>query len=163
MPVQVLGVHRFTIRSSKQFDQVLQAIDASIGHPDMNVVMDEIAVANDDGQFQSVIDPAGGSSGFVEFSRIDLTPFIRLRRSVRIIAGDPRVMCSMAGQIPEAAAYGTVAIQIDERANGVLLSYDRIAEHVEEYEDKFVFELARNLEKRIESLLTAASEQGKQS
>jgi len=158
MPVQVIGVHRFTIRSSKQFDEVLQAIDASIGHPDTNVVMDEIAVANNDDQFQSVIDPAGGSSGVVEFSRIDLTPFMRFRRSVRIIAGDPRVMCSMAGQIPEAGAYGTVAIQIDERADGVRLSYDRIAARVEEYEDQFVFELARNLEKRIESLLTAASQ-----
>jgi hypothetical protein len=158
MPVQVIGVHRFTIRSWKQFDQVLQAIDASIGHPDTNVVMDEIAVANNDDQFKNVIDPASGSSGVVEFSRIDLTPFMRFRRSVRIIAGDPMVMCSMAGQIPEAAAYGTVAIQIDERADGVRLSYDRIAERVEEYEDKFVFELARNLEKRIESLLTAASQ-----
>jgi len=156
MPVQVIGVHRFTIRSSKQFDEVLQAIDASIGHPDTNVVLDEIAVANND--VQNVIDPAGGSSGVVEFSRIDLTPFMRFRRSVHIIAGDPRVMCSMAGQIPEAAAYGTVAIQIDERADGVRLSYDRIAALVEEYEDKFVFELARNLEKRIESLLTAASQ-----
>ena len=156
MPVEVIGVQRFTIRSSKQFDEVLQAIDASIGHPDTNVVLDEIAVANND--VQNIIDPGGGSSGVVEFSRIDLTPFIRFRRSVRIIAGDPMVMCSMAGQIPEAAAYGTVAIQIDERADGVRLSYDRIAAHVEEYEDKFVVELSRNLEKRIESLLTAASQ-----
>jgi len=158
MPVEVIGVQRFTIRSSKQFDEVLQAIDASIGHPDTNVVMDGRSSANNEDQFQNVIDPAGGSSGVVEFSRIDLTPFIRFRRSVRIIAGDPMVMCSMAGQIPEAAAYGTVAIQIDERADGVRLSYDRIAAHVEEYEDKFVVELARNLEKRIESLLTAASQ-----
>ena len=66
MPVQVIGVHRFTIRSSKQFDEVLQAIDALIGHPDTNVVMDEIAVANNDDQFQNVIDPAVGSSGVVD-------------------------------------------------------------------------------------------------
>jgi hypothetical protein len=158
MSVQVIGVHRFTIRSSKQFDEVLEAIDASVGHPDTNVVMDEIAVTNNDDQFQNVIDPAGESSGVVEFFRIDVRPFIRFRRSVRIIAGDPMVMCWMAGRIPEAAAYGTMAIQIDERADGVRLSYDRIAAHVEEYEDKFVFELARNLEKRIESLLTAASQ-----
>lgn len=158
MPVQVIGVHRFTIRSSKQFDEVLQAIDASIGRPDTNVVMDEIAVATDGDQFKNVMDRADGSSGVIQFSRIDLTPFIRFRRSVRIFAGDPTVMRSMAGRIPEAAAYGTVAIQIDERADGVRLSYDRIAAHVEEYEDKFVFEHARNLEKRIESLLTAASQ-----
>ena len=157
MPVQVIGVHRFTIRSSKRFDEVLQAIDASIGHPDTNVVMNEIAVANNDDQFQNVIDPAG-SSGVVEFFRIDFTPFTGFRRSVRIIAGDPMVMCWMAGRIPEAAAYGTMAIQIDERADGVRLSYDRISAHVEEYEDQVVFELARNLERRIESLLTAASQ-----
>ena len=158
MSVQAIGVHRFTIRSSKQFDEVLQAIDASIGRPDTNVVMDEIAVANNDDQSQNVIDHAGGSSSVVEFCRIDLTPFIRFRRSVRIIAGDPVVMRWMAGRIPEAAAYGTVAIQIDERGDGVRLAYDRIAAHVEEFEDKFVFEQARNLENRIESLLTAASQ-----
>jgi len=136
MPVQVIGVQRFTIRSSKHFDEVLEAIEASMRH----------------------VDPAGRVSGVVEFSRIDLTPFLRHRRSVRIIAGDPMVMCRMASRIPETAAYGTMAIQIDEGADGVRLSYDRVAAHVEEYEDKFVFELARNLEKRIESLLTAASQ-----
>ena len=147
MHVQAIGVQRFTIQSSKQFDEVLQAIDASIGHPDTNVVIDEVAATNN-----------GESSGIVEFFRIDFAPFMRVRRSVRIIAGDPVVMHCMGGRIPEAAAYGTMAIQIDERSDGVRLSYDRIAEHVGEYEDQLVFEHARNLEKRIESLLTAASQ-----
>ena len=35
------------------------------------------------------------------------------------------------------------------------------ASYVEEYEDKFALQQARNLEKRIESLLTAASQRGK--
>ena len=147
MPVQAIGVQRFTIQTSKQFDEVLQAIDASIGHPDTNVVIDEVAATNN-----------GESSGIVEFFRIDFAPFMRVRRSVRIIAGDPVAMRRMGGRIPEAAAYGTMAIQIDERSDGVRLSYDRIAEHVGEYEDQFVFEHARSLEKRIESLLTAASQ-----
>ena len=43
---------------------------------------------------------------------------------LRLLGGNPLIMKDMAKTVPDAAAYAPITILVDERADGVHLSYD---------------------------------------
>ena len=45
-------------------------------------------------------------------------------KSVRLVIGNPLFMREMVKHVPDAASYAPVTVLIDERADGVCLSYD---------------------------------------
>jgi hypothetical protein len=45
---------------------------------------------------------------------------------LRLLIGNPLVMKEMAKHVPDAGSYAPVTILIDERPDGVYLSYDRM-------------------------------------
>ena len=75
---------------------------------------------------------------------------------VRFIIGNPLIMKEMAKHVPDAGSYAPVTI-VDWRADGVHLSYDRIASYLAPYENRDALEVARNLDTKIEDLLRAAA------
>ena len=70
---------------------------------------------------------------------------------------NPLVMKQMAEHVHDAASYAPVTILIDERPDGVHLSYDRMASYLASYGNLAALEVARTLDARIEALLTAAA------
>jgi hypothetical protein len=48
-------------------------------------------------------------------------------KSVRLIMGNPLIMQSMARLVPDAGSYAPVTVLIDQRPDGVHLSYDEMA------------------------------------
>ena len=46
---------------------------------------------------------------------------------VRLVIGNPLIMRQMVQHVPDAGSYAPVTILVDERADGVHLSYDRVA------------------------------------
>jgi uncharacterized protein (DUF302 family) len=48
-------------------------------------------------------------------------------KMVRLLIGNPLVMKKMAKHVPDAASYAPVTVLVDERPDGVHLSYDRMA------------------------------------
>ena len=48
-------------------------------------------------------------------------------KMVRLIMGNPLIMQSMARLVPDAGSYAPVTVLVDERVDGVHLSYDRMA------------------------------------
>lgn len=163
MATKQIKVQRFSVVSSKPFEEIIEAIDAAIGHPDMPAFRNKITAAPSFAVIESIVHEAVGPSGFMEFIRFDLGEIIqkdrgeRSPRSVRILVGNPLIMKQMVEQVADAGSYAPVTILIDERRNGVHLSYDRMASFLASYENAQVSKVARELDAKVEVLLTGAA------
>src|SRR6202047_3702218 len=78
---------------------------------------------------------------------------------VRLVIGNPLVMKEMAKHVPEAGSYAPVTVLVDERADGVHLSYDRMASFLEPYKNPDALKVARELDAKVEKLLNDAAAQ----
>ena len=78
-------------------------------------------------------------------------------RIVRLLIGNPLIMKEMAKHVPDAGSYAPVTVLVDERADGVHLSYDKMESFLAPYGNRDALEVARNLDKKIEDLLGQAA------
>ena len=62
-------------------------------------------------------------------------------------------MTEMVRHIPDAGSYAPVTILVDERPDGVHLSYDKIASFLAPYGNTEALVAARDLDSKIECLL----------
>ena len=81
----------------------------------------------------------------------------RATRSVRLAVGNPLIMKEMASRVPDAGSYAPITILVDERADGVHLSYDRMASLLAPYNNPDALEVARTLDAKVEDLLRRAA------
>jgi hypothetical protein len=63
----------------------------------------------------------------------------------------------MVQHVPDAGSYAPVTILIDERQDGVRLSYDRMASLLAPYESPEALKVAQDLDSKVEGLLTTAA------
>lgn len=158
-----IKVQRFSVTASKSFESVIAAIDEAVGHPDMSGISKAIAVAPTWADAEAAIQRMLGRSGFMEFIRFDLGAILRKEsgqagpKNVRIVIGNPLVMKGMAKHVPETGSYAPVSVLIGERADGVHLSYDRMASLLAPYGNAKALEVARDLDVKIEKLLKEAA------
>jgi hypothetical protein len=66
-------------------------------------------------------------------------------------------MTEMAKHVPDAGSYAPVTVLVDERQDGVHLSYDRMLSLLAPYGTPMGFRLRRNLDKKVEDLLKQAA------
>jgi uncharacterized protein (DUF302 family) len=66
-------------------------------------------------------------------------------------------MKQMLERSPDAGSYAPVTILVDERADGVRLTYDRMASFLAPYGNDEALKVARDLDAKIETLLTKAA------
>jgi len=76
---------------------------------------------------------------------------------VRLLIGNPLIMKEMAKHVPDAGSYAPVTVLVDERADGVHLSYDRMASFLAPFENRDALEVARDLDSKVEDLLRRAA------
>ncbi len=163
MPYRQVGLQRFSVTSSRPFADVVAAVDAAIGHPDMAAFQRDIAAARTYAEAEQVTHRAVGPSNLMEFLRLDMGAFLRKAtgattpRMLRLIIGNPLIMKQMAEHVPDAGSYAPVTILIDERADGVHLSYDRMASVLAPYGSPAALQVARDLDTKVEGLLLAAA------
>ena len=156
-------VQRFTIISSQPFESILQKLEAQIGHPDMRAFTKAVAAAENYGELEEIVQQAIGPSGLMEFIRFNLGEIMRKERGpdspriLRLVVGNPLIMKQMAIHVHDVASYAPVNILIDERPDGVHLSYDRMASLLAPYGSAEAQQVARNLDEKIEGLLQAAA------
>jgi hypothetical protein len=62
-------------------------------------------------------------------------------------------MKEMAKHVPDAGSYAPVTVLVDGRADGIHISYDRMASLLAPYGNPDALEVARNLDAKIEDLL----------
>ena len=156
-------VQRFSLTSSKSFDQVVRDVTATIGHPDMNEFQSGVVASRTLADLETLVRAAIGPSGFMEFVRFDLGEILRKEgggqgpRSLRLVVGNPLIMKEMVKTAPDAASYAPVTILIDERSGGVHLSYDLMASLLAPYGSQEATRVARELDSKVESLLRSAA------
>jgi uncharacterized protein (DUF302 family) len=75
---------------------------------------------------------------------------------IRLVIGNPLVMKEMAKHVPDAGSYAPVTVLVDERADGVHLSYDRMASLLATYGNSEALNIARDLDAKVEDLLRQA-------
>jgi hypothetical protein len=142
---------------------VVQRLTATVGRPDMDAFHGALAAAATVTELEEVVRSAIGSSDLMEFIRFDAGEVLRKERGghspkiLRLLVGNPLIMKQMAGAVPDAAAYAPVTILIDERVDGVHLSYDLMASLLAPYDSEAALAVARDLDTKIAQLLDQAS------
>ena len=163
METNHITLERLSLKTAKAFDSVLAALDAEVGHPPMPDFKDAIDSASSQTEVQAIVQQALGRSGFVEFQRFNLGAALSKGgsqgryRIVRLLLGNPLIMQEMVREVPDAGSYAPVTVLIDERADGVYLSYDRVESALAAYENPEASRVARELDAQVERLLIAAS------
>jgi hypothetical protein len=98
MTTSEINMQRFSITSSKRFGQVMEAIDAAVGHPDMSAFGKNITSAKSFADVETIVHRAIGPSGFMEFIRFDLCEILQKDRgdevpqSLCLVVGNPLIM-----------------------------------------------------------------------
>jgi hypothetical protein len=59
--------------------------------------------------------------------------------------------------VPDAGSYAPVTILVDERPDGVHLSYDKMASFLSPYGNPEALKVAQDLDAKVETLLTSAA------
>jgi uncharacterized protein (DUF302 family) len=159
MAIRKVEIERFSVTSSKPFERTLQKLEAQIGRPDMSAFTKAVAAAESYGELEKIVQKAIGTSGLMEFTRFNLGEIIRKKRGfdnpriLRLVVGNPLIMKQMAVHVHDVGSYAPVNILIDERPDGVHLSYDRMASLLAPYGSAEALAVARDLDSRIENLL----------
>jgi uncharacterized protein (DUF302 family) len=74
-------------------------------------------------------------------------------RIIRFVIGNPLIMKEMAKHVPDAGSYAPVTVLVDERQDGVHLSYDRMSSLLAPYGNPDALQVAQDLDKKVEDLL----------
>ena len=161
--ITTVKVERFSLTSSQPFDRILAAIKAAVGHPDMVEFAKTMAAARTFPQFESTVREWLGKSGLMLFMELDHGSVIRKAtggdkpRMARLIMGNPLIMQQMARHVPDAGSYAPVTVLVDERSDGVHISYDRMVSLLAPYRNSDALAVALDLDKKVEALLSEAA------
>jgi uncharacterized protein (DUF302 family) len=163
MNSSTIAIERISIISALPFDEVLAHIERGVGHPEMNRFRQAMRDAQTLSELEEIVGRAIGPSGLMEFACHDLGAVVRKEcgsatpKSVRLIVGNPMIMKEMVKRVPDAGAYVPVTILIDERSDGVHLSYDRMQSLLAGYGDAEASRTAADLDTKVERLLMQAA------
>jgi uncharacterized protein (DUF302 family) len=119
--------------------------------------------AQSDAELQNTIENGLGRTGLMLFAEFDHGAIVRkgigrtTPRMIRFVIGNPLIMRQMVQHVPDAGSYAPVTILIDERSDGVYLSYDRMASFLAPYNNSEALKVARDLDEKVEALLSAAA------
>jgi uncharacterized protein (DUF302 family) len=163
MPRTDVQVRRFSVVSSRSFDEVVSRLTANIGHPDMIAFHRDMTASRTMFDLEKVVQAAIGPSGLMEFMRFDLGEVLRKKQGgqapkmFRFVVGNPIIMEEMARTAPDAASYAPVTILVDQRADGVHVSYDSMESLIAPYGSEAALSVARDLDAKVENLLETAA------
>jgi len=139
--IRRVEIERFILISSKPFEQVVAALNAGIGHPDMADFARSTHEARSFAELKSAVEKGLSNAGLMLFMQLDQGAVLQKEagqdtpRIIRLLVGNPLIMKEMAKHVPDAGSYAPVTVLVDERADGVHLSYDRMASLLAPYKN----------------------------
>ena len=92
--VATVQIERFSLTSSLPFDEILAAIKAAVGHPDMLEFAKRTAAAPSLPEFESVVREGLGTTDLMLFMELDHGAVIRKAME----RDKPRMACDAAGR-----------------------------------------------------------------
>jgi uncharacterized protein (DUF302 family) len=158
-----IEMERFSMTTSKRFDEVITSVNAAIGHPDMAEFGTSTHEARSFAELKSAVEKGLGKTGLMLFMQLDHGAIVRKEtgrdtpRIIRFVIGNPLIMKEMAKHVPDAGSYAPVTVLVDERADGVHLSYDRMASLLAAYGNHVALQVAKDLDNKVETLLREAA------
>jgi uncharacterized protein (DUF302 family) len=163
MAIQKIEVQRFSLTTSRAFDEVVASLKAGVGQLDLAAFANASRSHGTFAELELVINRNMGKTGLMLFLEFDHGAVIRKEtglekpKIVRLVIGNPLVMKEMAKHVPDAGSYAPVTVLVDERGDGVHLSYDRMVSFLEPYENTDALKVARELDAKVEKLLNDAA------
>jgi uncharacterized protein (DUF302 family) len=161
--IRKVEMERFTVISSRPFDDVVAALKAAIGHPNMLEFWQSIQNATSKAELEAAVLPVLGETGLMQFVEFDHGMVVRkgtechASRIIRLVIGNPLIMKEMAKHVPDAGSYAPVTVLVDQRADVVHISYDVMASLLAPYGNADALKVARDLDARLEDLLQKAA------
>jgi len=161
--INKIDIERFSLTSSKPFDQVVAAVNAGIGHPDMAEFFRSTHGARSFAELKSAVEKGLSKAGLMLFMQLDHGAVVRketgrdIPRIIRFVIGNPLIMKEMARHVPDAGSYAPVTVLVDERPDGVHLSYDRMSSLLAPYGSPDALQVAQDLDNKVEDLLKQAA------
>ena len=159
MTIKKLQIERLTVTSSKPFESVVAALKAAVGQPDIAEFIKETRGARTFSDLERAVQKGLSPAGLMLFMELDQGGVLRKEtglakpKIVRLSIGNPLIMKEMAKHVPDAGSYAPVTILVDERPDGVHLSYDTMASLLATYANSDALTVARDLDSKIENLL----------
>ena len=159
MTIKKVEIDRFSVTSSNPFEEIVAALEVAVGHLDMVEFVKAIHSTLTFAELKNVIHRSLGRTGLMMFMKFDLGEILRketglsMPKTVSFLIGNPLIMKEMVKQIPDAGSYAPVTILVDERSDGVHLSYDKMASLLAPYKNHEALVIARDLDSKIECLL----------
>jgi uncharacterized protein (DUF302 family) len=163
MTIRKVEIDRLTVTSSKSFEAVLAAFKAAIGRADMVEFANAIRDTQTFAELEKTVHQSLGDTGLMMFMEFDQGAILRKQtgldkpKIVRFVIGNPLIMKEMAMHVPDAGSYAPVTILVDERPDGVHLTYDKMASLLAPYRNMEALAVARNLDSKIETLLRSSA------
>ena len=161
--VRKVEVERFSVRSSKSFETVLAALKAGVGRLDLVEFAKTSKSTSSFSELEKLIGRDMGSTGLMLFMELDHGAVLRMEtgldkpKIVRFVIGNPLIMKEMAKHVPDAGSYAPVTVLIDERDDGVHLSYDRMASLLAPHGNADASAVARDLDVKVENLIRGSA------
>ena len=161
--IRKVEMERFTLISSKPFDEVVAALKGAIGHPNMAELWQATQRATTAGELEAAVQPVLGETGLMQFVEFDHGMIVRkgsehhTSKIIRLVIGNPLIMKEMAKRVPDAGSYAPVTVLVDERADAVHISYDRMASLLAPYGNRDALSVARDLDAKVEDALRQAA------
>ena len=162
--IRRVSIERATVISAQSFDAVLAKLAAAVGHPNMSAFGRDVAAARTSADLERIVQSATGPAGLMEMAHFDIGEVLRkdvgdgAPKNVRLVIGNPLIMKEMVKHAPDAASYAPVTLLIDERADGVCLSYDLMASFLAPYGNAQASAIAAQLDEKVLAILTAIAE-----
>lgn len=159
MTIAKIEVERFSVTSSKPFNAVVAAFKSAVGQPDIVEFFRETRATNSLPDLERVVRRGLGRTDLMLFAQFDLGDILRRETGartpniMRFVVGNPLIMKEMVKHVPEAGSYAPVTVLIDERSDGVHVSYDKMESYLLHYGSPEALAVARALDTKITSLL----------
>ena len=159
MTIAKVVVERFSLTSSRPFDAVVAALKSAVGQPDMVEFFKATRAANSFPDLERVVQSGLGRTDLMLFAEFDLGAILRREtgsetpKVTRFVVGNPLIMKEMVKHVPDAGSYAPVTILVDERPDGVHVSYDKMESYLLTYGSSEALTVARNLDAKITTLL----------
>lgn len=160
MNIARVEVERCSLTSSRPFDAVVAALKSAVGQPDMTEFFKETRATTSFRDLERVVKRGLGRTDLMLFAEFDLGDILRQEtdsntpKIMRLVIGNPLIMKEMVKHVPDAGSYAPVTILIDERPDGVHISYDKMASHLRPYGNAAALAVAQSLDAKITALLS---------
>ncbi len=159
MTISKVEVERFSVTSSKPFDAIVTAFKSAVGQPDMVEFFKATRATNSFPDLERVVQSGLGRTDLMLFAEFDLGDILRREsgsktpKIIRFVVGNPLIMKEMVKHVPDAGSYAPVTVLIDERSDGVHISYDKMESYLLHYGSSEALAVARALDTKITTLL----------